>query len=41
MRTSMRKQIEWLQSEVMSRISASGSLLVVGTRLASRDLYSG
>ena len=34
------KQIEWLQSEVMSRISASGSLLVVGTRLASRDLYS-
>lgn len=34
------KQIEWIQSEVMSRISASGALLVVGTRLASTDLYS-
>ena len=34
------KQIEWLQSEVISRISASGALLVVGTRLASKDLYS-
>lgn len=34
------KQIDWIQSEVMSRISASGSLLVVGTRLASKDLYS-
>lgn len=33
------KQIEWIQSEVVSRISASGSLLVVGTRLASKDLY--
>lgn len=33
------KQIEWIQSEVVSRISASGSLLVVGTRLATRDLY--
>lgn len=33
------KQIDWLQSEVISRISASGSMLVVGTRLASKDLY--
>lgn len=33
------KQIDWIQSEVVSRISASGSLLVVGTRLATRDLY--
>ena len=33
------KQIDWIQSEVISRISASGSLLVVGTRLASKDLY--
>jgi hypothetical protein len=33
------KQIEWIQSEVVSRISHSGSLLVVGTRLASKDLY--
>ena len=34
------KQIDWIQSEVISRISASGSLLVVGTRLSSKDLYS-
>lgn len=34
------KQIDWLQSEVISRIASSGSMLVVGTRLASRDLYS-
>lgn len=33
------KQIDWIQSEVISRISASGCLLVVGTRLASKDLY--
>lgn len=33
------KQIEWIQGEVTSRISASGSLLVVGTRLATKDLY--
>lgn len=34
------KQIDWLQSEVISRISAQGSMLVVGTRLAAKDLYS-
>lgn len=34
------KQIEWLQSEVMSRLSSEGNLLVVGTRLAGKDLYS-
>jgi hypothetical protein len=34
------KQIHWLQSEVISRISASGTMLVVGTRLSSKDLYS-
>jgi hypothetical protein len=34
------KQIDWLQSEVISRISSSGSMLVVGTRLSSKDLYS-
>jgi len=33
------RHIDWLQGEVMSRISASGSMLIVGTRLASRDLY--
>ena len=33
------KQIDWLQSEVMSRLSAEGNLLVVGTRLAGKDLY--
>ena len=34
------KQIDWSQSEVISRVSASGALLVVGTRLASKDMYS-
>ena len=34
------KQIDWIQSELISRISSNGSLLVVGTRLASKDLYS-
>ena len=34
------KQIDWIQSEVISRISSNGSMLVVGTRLASKDLYS-
>jgi hypothetical protein len=33
------KQIEWIQSEVISCISASGMFLVVGTRLATADLY--
>ena len=33
------KQLDWLQSEVISRISASGMLLVVGTRLGTKDLY--
>ena len=33
------KQIDWIQSEVISRLSPSGTLLVVGTRLASKDLY--
>jgi hypothetical protein len=34
------KQIDWLQAEVMSRLSANGMLLVVGTRLSGKDLYS-
>lgn len=34
------KQIEWIQSEVISRIASSGMLVVVGTRLSSQDLYS-
>lgn len=34
------KQIDWIQSEVISRIGAAGSLLIVGTRLAAKDLYS-
>lgn len=33
------KQIAWIQGEVMSRIATTGSLLVVGTRLAPRELY--
>lgn len=35
------KQIDWIQSEVMSRIdNDGGKLLVVGTRLRPKDLYS-
>ena len=34
------KQLDWIQSEVTSRLSASGMFLVVGTRLSPRDLYS-
>ena len=35
------KQIDWIQSEVMSRIDYDGGkLLVVGTRLRPKDLYS-
>ena len=34
------KQIDWIQSEVISRVSASGALLIVGTRLAAKDMYS-
>lgn len=34
------KQITWIQNEVLSRISASGKLLVIGTRMAPVDLYS-
>ena len=33
------KQIDWIQTEVLSRIGAGGKLLVVGTRLAAKDLY--
>ena len=34
------KQIDWIQTQVLSRISGSGALLVVGTRLSTRDLYA-
>lgn len=34
------KQIDWVQSEVFSRIDDGGKLLVVGTRLRPKDLYS-
>ena len=35
------KQIDWIQSEVMSRVdNDGGKLLVVGTRLRPKDLYS-
>lgn len=35
------RQIDWIQSEVMSRIdNDNGKLLVVGTRLRPKDLYS-
>lgn len=42
-RKNMREfesQIEWVQSEVMSRTNEYGTLLVVGTRLGPQDLYS-
>lgn len=33
-------QIDWIESEVMTRIESNmGKLLVIGTRLAARDLY--
>lgn len=34
------KQLKWLRSMVESRLEAGGKLLVVGTRVASIDLYS-
>ena len=34
------KQIEWIQTEVMSRLERTGLCLLVGTRLAAVDLYS-
>jgi hypothetical protein len=33
------KQIEWLQQEVLTRLSDEGKLLVIGTRVAPMDLY--
>lgn len=33
------KQIEWLNLEVMTRLDPIGKLLVVGTRVASQDMY--
>jgi len=34
------KQIRWIQGEVQSRIEDGGSLLIVGTRMSSKDMYS-
>lgn len=34
------KQMTWLRREVSSRLQAGGKLLVIGTRIASVDLYS-
>jgi hypothetical protein len=33
------KQMEWLQKEVITRLGKNGKLLIVGTRIASIDLY--
>jgi hypothetical protein len=33
------QQINWLQKEVITRLGKNGKLLVVGTRIASNDLY--
>lgn len=35
-----QKQFKWLMREVASRIEAGGKLVMVGTRIASMDLYS-
>lgn len=35
-----QKQFKWLMREVASRVEASGKLVLVGTRIASVDLYS-
>jgi hypothetical protein len=34
------KQMDWLRQEVASRFGANGCLLVVGTKVAPKDLYS-
>lgn len=34
------KQIEWIITEVLSRLSPNGTLIIVGTRLAPQDLYA-
>jgi len=34
------KQIDWIQREVDSRVASDGLMLLVGTRMAPRDLYS-
>jgi hypothetical protein len=33
------RQIDWIQSHVLSRLSTTGVLLLIGTRLAPADLY--
>ena len=33
------QQINWLQKEVITRLGKNGKLLIVGTRIASNDLY--
>lgn len=33
------RQIDWIQSHVLSRLSPNGLLLIIGTRLAPSDLY--
>ncbi len=34
------KQMDWMQREVYNRLSPTGKMLLVGTRLAPQDLYS-
>lgn len=34
-----QKQMDWIRQEVASRLGPDGQLLVVGTRVASQDLY--
>ncbi|MFM7010600.1 MAG: hypothetical protein ACKO0Z_14935 [Betaproteobacteria bacterium] len=36
---NFERQVHWVQTEVMSRLPDGGKLLVVGTRMAPKDLY--
>jgi hypothetical protein len=38
--SEFEKQIRWVQQEVLTRLGPSGRLVVVGTRVDTRDLYS-
>jgi len=34
------KQVLWIQGEIMSRLPYNGKMIVIGTRIAPKDLYS-
>src|SRR5882724_4432237 len=37
---NFEQQIKWTQKEVQSRLVVGGTLLIIGTRMASQDFYS-